>query len=45
MKCMHIRCTYSCIDGSIDEDLDRASLVYTECLHEEKHVSAIAAHD
>jgi hypothetical protein len=42
---MHMRCTYCCIDGWLDEDLDWASLVYTECLHEEKHIPAIAAHN
>ena len=43
MKYMHMRCTCGCSDGWVDRDLDRASLVNTECLHVEKHIHAIAA--
>ena len=42
-KYMHMRCTCGCSDGWVDRDLDRASLVNTECLHVEKHIHAIAA--
>ena len=43
IKYMHMRCTCSCSDGWVDGDLDRASLVNTECLYVEKHIDAIAA--
>jgi hypothetical protein len=45
MKYVHMRCTYKRIDGWFGEDLDRASLVRTECLHEEECIPAITAHD